>query len=262
MPSTIVGSGVVGRDHPRGFLVDLRSSPARSVPRLNGPATAGTDDREPVRRPVVRAREVHRAREGYGCCPSPPSPSRCRSGWHASRCPAFGLRFTARVTVGIAREARQAASCGFVGTVAVGAREAERVSWCSAPPAQVRRWCALRRREWHGAAQPAHLEVGTSGRPRPSAVNGMKAVVAWPAPQRQALASGASAPPLKCRISSLNGCSGFSLNVVVSCPVARIRGRHAFEPDDHAVARGLRVDVERCTGGPVIGPLAGPPRYT
>ena len=50
-------------------------------------------------------------------------------------------------------------------------------------------------------------------------LNGLKVASLVALPQASGFAIGASAPPLKCKIRLLNGCSGFSVKVVVSRPV-------------------------------------------
>ena len=54
----------------------------------------------------------------------------------------------------------------------------------------------------------------------PGALHGVKSVVVTAGPQTAGLSSGARGPPLKWTFSSLNGACGFSMNFVVSWPVA------------------------------------------
>ena len=59
-------------------------------------------------------------------------------------------------------------------------------------------------------------------------LNGVRVVVVVAVPHVSGLASGASAPVLKCRIASLKGCSGFSEKVVVSWPVVSLGTTEPF----------------------------------
>ena len=56
----------------------------------------------------------------------------------------------------------------------------------------------------------------------PSLATGVKLVEPVGVPQISGLATEVSAPRLKCSVRFVNGCSGFSLNTVVSWPVTSL----------------------------------------
>ena len=195
--------------------------------------------------PVERVRAWARRRR---------SPWPCRSGSPPEQVPALACASPHSVhRRDRARPGPRAASvltCRQV-LLAVGACEVEREVVCAARVGRTGSTCSgrartaaatrtrrprrcCRRRSW-SAGDCAGVPVnGSEGRLRSS-----------PSPHASGLAIGASAPPLKCRIRSLNGCSGFSVNVVVSCPVLRSGVTVPFDAHRDAVARGLGVDVDR-----------------
>ena len=56
----------------------------------------------------------------------------------------------------------------------------------------------------------------------PVPLKGVREVVVMAVPHTSGLATGASAPSFKCRVTLVNGCSGFSENTAVSWPVASL----------------------------------------